>query len=69
MSEKIVSVGMRFFKGFISGAVTSMIMVTVAAPANWNELATILNIFAVAGIFGGINGGLLAVQKWYNWED
>ena len=60
---------MRFVKGFISGAVTSMLMITAAAPQNWTELFTVISIFVVSGIFGGVNGGLLAIQKWYSWEN
>ena len=60
---------MRLLKGFISGAVTSMIMISVVAPTNWTQLITVMNILAVAGIFGGINGVILAAQKWYSWTE
>lgn len=46
-----------------------MIMISVVAPTNWTQLITVVNILAVAGIFGGINGVLLAGQKWYSWTD
>lgn len=60
---------MRLLKGFISGAVTSMIMVTVVAPTNWTELSSVGTLLAVSGIFGGINGLLLALQKWVSWKE
>lgn len=60
---------MRLLKGFVSGAVTSMVMISVVAPENWTQLLTVVNVLAVAGIFGGINGVLLAAQKWYSWTD
>lgn len=69
MSEKTKAILVRLLKGFLSGAVTSMIMVSVVAPSNWKEMATIINILAVSGIFGGINGLLLAIQKWLSWKD
>jgi hypothetical protein len=69
MSDKFKVVGMRLFKGFVSGAVTSMIMVSVVAPSSWETLGNIVNILSVAGIFGGINGTLLALQKWYSYTD
>jgi xanthosine utilization system XapX-like protein len=69
MSIKTKSILMRFVKGLVSGAVTSMLMVTVAAPGNWTDLVEVLSMFAIAGIFGGINGLLLAIQKWYSWKE
>jgi len=67
--SKFKIVGKRFLKGFISGAITSMLLVTVATPSSWTELAVILNILGLAGIAGGINGALLAGQKWYSYVD
>ena len=68
MSTKTKSVLMRLLKGFISGALTPMIVVSVVAPANWTEFASVANILAISGLFGGINGLLLALQKWVSWK-
>ena len=69
MSIKVKSILARLLKGFLSGAVTAMLLITIAAPANWKDIVNILNILAVAGISGGINGALLAAQKWLSWKD
>lgn len=69
MSLKVKSILTRLLKGFVSGAVTSMLMVSIVAPGNWTELHTVLSILAVSGLFGGINGLLLALQKWASWKD
>ena len=69
MTPKIKSIVSRFLKGALSGALTAMGMVTVVAPSNWTELATIVNILAVAGSFGAINGAILAGMKWYSWKE
>lgn len=66
---KYKSVFNRFVKGLFSGAVTSMGLVTVAQPSTWKELSDVLSLLAVAGIAGAINGGLLALQKWYSWKE
>jgi hypothetical protein len=69
MSTKTKSVLMRFFKGFVSGAITTMSLVVVFVPQNLVELKVILSALAFAGIAGGINGLLLAINKWASWTD
>lgn len=59
----------RFFKGFVSGAITAMIGVAIFVPKDFTELKTILVALLLAGIAGGINGLLLAIQKWVSWDD
>lgn len=66
---KFHSVFNRFLKGFASGAITAMSLVTVAQPKSLTDLAIFLNALGVAALFGGINGALLALQKWYSWVD
>mgnify|MGYP007064332912 CR=1 FL=1 len=55
----------RFAKGFISGAVATMILVPAISPADFKELKVWLMSLILAGIFGGVNGLLLALNKWY----
>ena len=69
MSQKTKSVLMRFVKGFVAGAVTMMLGVSISAPANWVELMSALSILAVTGIYGGVVGLLLALEKWYSWKE
>lgn len=69
MSEKTISVLNRFIKGFLSGAVTSMGLVTLAMPTVWSDVWQILNNLGLAAIFGGLNGLLLALQKYVSWKE
>jgi hypothetical protein len=69
MNEKIKSILFRLLKGAISGAVTSILLITFTVPTNWLELKNFLALVAVAGTFGAVNGVLLALQKWYSWKE
>jgi hypothetical protein len=66
---KYKSVLNRFLKGGISGAVTSMGMVTLIQPTVWADFKTIFSMLLIAGTFGAINGLLLALQKWASWKE
>ena len=66
---KYKSVFHRFLKGLISGAVTAMGMVTLVTPSTWSDFSGIFSTLGVAGIFGAINGLLLALNKWVNWKE
>lgn len=67
--EKIKAILIRFLKGAIAGAVSSMALVTLKQPAVWVDFNLILNSLAIAGTFGAITGLLLAVEKWASWSD
>ena len=69
MSDKIKSTLRRFAKGFIAGAITAMTAVPVIMPSDWSGFFPILNAFAIAGVFGGMVGVLLAIEKWASWKD
>lgn len=69
MSDKTKSVLKRFAKGFIAGAITAMTAVPIIMPSDWSGFFPILNALAIAGVFGGMVGILLAVQKWASWKD
>lgn len=66
---KYNSILKRFFKGMISGAVTSMGMLTLAVPTMWSDFKPLLSALAIAGLFGAINGLLLALNKWASWKE
>lgn len=63
------SVFKRFLKGAISGAVTAMSLVTMVTPSVWSDFNSILGSLAMAGLFGAINGLLLALNKAYAWKE
>lgn len=69
MSQKIKSVLIRFLKGFISGAVSSMTLVSLSAPVVWSDFKGIFTALGIAGLFGGLTGLLLALEKWASWVD
>jgi uncharacterized membrane protein len=66
---KIKTIAIRFLRGAITGALTTMGLVTIAMPQNWTELATALNILLLAGVFGAINGVLSGGDKWLRWKE
>lgn len=65
----IKSIIIRFLKGAIAGAATSMGMVTMQQPAIWSDFHTLLNSLGIAAAFGSIVGLLLALQKLASWKD
>ena len=69
MSQKTKSILTRFLKGFVAGAITSMVTVPLVAPTDWTGFLPILNSLAIALVFGGVSGLLLAMEKWASWVD
>ena len=69
MSIKIEAIIKRFVKAFISGAFTSMGLIAITTPANWGDLKVLVTILAFAAIGGGLNGVIMAGQKWYSWKE
>lgn len=66
---KYNSVLKRFLKGAISGGLTAMSLVTLSEPSMWSDFIGILNMLAMAGLFGALNGLLLALNKWASWKE
>lgn len=54
----------RFAKGFVAGAISTMILVPAISPADFKQLKVWLMTLLLAGIFGGVNGLMLAINKW-----
>lgn len=67
--SKTQSVLKRFLKGFISGAITAMALIAISVPQDFKQLKLILMSLVFAGIAGGINGLILAIQKWATWKE
>ena len=53
----------RFIRGFIAGAVGSMITVGVFAGTNLTDFQQWISLLIIAAVAGGITGGLLALDK------
>lgn len=69
MSDKYKSVLARFAKAFISGAVSAAGIITVANVHTWSDLYLSLNAIALLLLIGGINGILMAVEKFATWKE
>lgn len=54
----------RFIKGFVAGGLSSVILI-VGAGFQFSNLAD-LKTYGTALLFGFLTGGLLAVEKMYN---
>lgn len=61
--ETFKILALRFLRGFIAGAVGSMITVGVFAGVSLNDLKQWLILLGISAIAGGITGGLLALDK------
>lgn len=60
--ELLKSVGMRFVRGFIAGAVGSMVVINMSV-SSFSDLQMFGASLVIAAIAGGVTGGLLAVDK------
>ena len=66
---KVNSILIRLLKGFVSGALTSMGLIAIFVPTNFIQLKLLLSTLLFSAIAGGINGVLLALNKWYSWQE
>ena len=64
MTQKIKSALLRFIRGFVSGAISAMVVIAPNSMNDWSDLSTWLGALSLAGIFGGITGVLLAMDKY-----
>jgi hypothetical protein len=61
------SIAMRFIKGGLAGAAAAVGMITITAPTTWTALSSVLVALSYAAIVGFMSGGILAIEKYYNW--
>lgn len=59
----------RFLRGFVAGAVATMITVAIPNYQNWGDVQLWFINLGIAGIIGGIAGGLLAMDKALRWKE
>lgn len=55
---------LRFVRGFVTGAVSSMLMINFVAVNTFTDLKVFLTALTFSAIVGGINGALLSVDKY-----
>lgn len=67
--NKIQVILLRFLKGAVAAAVVSMGMVTIKQPAIWTDFIPLLQSLGIAGVYGGLVGLLLGLQKWASWTE
>lgn len=67
--NKIQIVSRRFVKAFISGFITGVSVITLGGTSQWSDFSHVINGFFIAGVFGGINGVLMAVEKWASYTE
>ena len=60
---------LRFIRGFIAGAVAAMATITISQVTSWQAVIDVLNNLAISAIIGGLSGGILALDKYFRWED
>ena len=58
-------IAFRFLRGTISGAVSTMVVIQFAGGNSFADVQAFISSLAVAGIVGGITGGLLALDKYF----
>lgn len=61
--ELLKSVGMRFVRGAVAGAVASMVAINMGSVNTFSDLKTLGASLIIAGVVGALSGGLLAVDK------
>jgi len=57
---------MRFIRGFLASSISAMSVIATNYKIEYGSLNLFpfFQVLAVAGILGGITGGLLAADKW-----
>jgi hypothetical protein len=69
MTQKVKSVLNRFAKAFVFGALSSTTMIAVFSGNSFQELSVWISATGFVLLTGGINGILMALQKWIDWEE
>lgn len=58
------ALALRFVRGFVAGAVSSMLMINFVAVNTFADLKVFLTALTLSAVVGGMNGALLAVDKY-----
>lgn len=68
MNSKLKVLTIRFLRGCVAGAIATMMTVAIPNYQSWNDIQIWLTSLLMAGIVGGISGGILALDKALRWE-
>lgn len=63
--SKAKAVFYRFLRGAVAGAVSTMILIQFNGGHSFSDVQVFLSSLAVAGLVGGVTGGLLALDKYF----
>lgn len=66
---KTRAVANRFLKAFLFGALSATTMVAAFSGASFDELEIWLKTVSFVLLSGGVNGVLMALQKWASWKE
>ncbi len=66
---KLRAIVVRFIKGGIAGALSSVTVISFANISTWTELGTALVSLTLALTVGFITGVIMAAEKWATWTD
>lgn len=58
-------VAYRFLRGAVAGAVASMVLMNVSGVNTFTDVGVFFTSMAIAGIMGGVTGGLMALDKYF----
>lgn len=67
--SKLQVVSRRFIKAFVSGFCTGVAVISIGGVSQWSDLTLALNGLVVSGVMGGINGVIMALEKWASYKD
>lgn len=63
--SKSKAVFYRFFRGAISGAVSTMVVIQFTGGNSFSDLKAFMFSLTIAGFIGGVTGGLMALDKYF----
>lgn len=73
MNQEIISKGQavlkRFIKGGLAGALAAIGAITIASPHTWSDVSSAVAVLVYSVIVGFFSGGIMAIEKAYNWTD
>lgn len=69
MNTKTKAILMRFLKGGLAGAGSTLATITYVAPTSWTGIISSLHILAISFVSGFIGGVVLGFIKYCTWEE